>query len=133
MTKVNKHTGEFEIRMGGRLFTGVFDWHALSELETAFGSPSELAKVLKPGGDALSRAKFLAIALKQRHPEVTAEKILEWRPPLFAMLATLDAALNAAYFGPDEAQGGAEKGDGADGEDKDAGEPTSKKAKSSRR
>jgi len=91
---MNPVTGEKSIKIIGQDYTLRFTWRALSEIETQHGdspnlfNPAVLAHVASCG-------------LRDRHPEMTVEKIMDLSPPLAPFVRDVQQALQWAYFGPD--------------------------------
>lgn len=101
----NPYTGEVQIEIAKKKRTIVFDFHALSALHSQFademrGGYIDVMKI----NDPVKLAGVLAIGLKEKHPDMTAEAIMEARPPLAFVKAQLDKALAYAYFGADIVQ-----------------------------
>lgn len=97
----NKYTGEFTVKIGKTDYSLVYDWEALGQIQTEFGSNAV--------GDIFSStpqvvAQILAIGLKKKHPEMSAEKIISISPPIKLMAKAIDTAILYANWGPDEAE-----------------------------
>ena len=89
---MNPITGEKLITISGAPYTLRFTWRALAEIEAAFGENPNLLN-----------AEVLAFAasagLRDKHPEMTKERIMELSPPLVPFAATVQEAMRWAYFG----------------------------------
>jgi len=84
--------GEYEVRIAGEEYILRYDWSALAEVEAKHGQDPNLfsPEVV---------ASVAAFGLKKRHPEMTAEKIVQLSPPLVPFAASVQKALQWAYFG----------------------------------
>ena len=89
---MNPVTGEKLIEIGGQKCVLKFTWKALAEIEAKFGENPNLfnAGVL---------SKVAAAGLRDRQPEMTAEKIMEISPPLVPFAHAIQTAMQWAYFG----------------------------------
>jgi hypothetical protein len=92
---MNKVTGEKIIEIGGERYVMRFTWRVLSELEQKYGDKPNLF-------DPVVIADFAAGGMRKKHPEMTAEKIMELSPPLIPCANAVQEALKWAYFGPGE-------------------------------
>jgi hypothetical protein len=102
---INKITGEQGVEIGGREYVLRYDWQALSDVEQAHGGEPNLF-------DPAIVASVASFGLRKRHPEMTADKIMELSPPLVPFAQAVQAALQWSYFGPDavpDAQGAKKK------------------------
>jgi len=91
---MNQITGEKIITINGDKYYLRFTWKALSEIETKFGDSPNLfnAEVV---------SNIAAIGMREKHPDITAEKIMELSPPLMPFARDIQQALQWAYFGPE--------------------------------
>jgi len=89
---MNRITGERTIDINGQGYTMRFTWRALAEVEAEYGDNPDL---FKP--DVL--AKVTAAGLKDKYPDMTAERIMELSPPLMPLCAAIREAIQWAYFG----------------------------------
>lgn len=89
MSAVN---GEYEVEIGGEKCILRYDWSALAEVEGKHGQDPNLfsPEVV---------ASVAAFGLKRRHPEMTAEHIIEISPPLIPFAQAVQKALQWAYLG----------------------------------
>jgi len=89
---MNPITGEKIIKINGHDYVMRFNWRALAEIEAKYG---DTPNFFNP--EVLA---FLAAAgLRERHPEMTAEKITELSPPLVLFSVAVQEALKWAYVG----------------------------------
>lgn len=89
---MNPITGEYQIEIGGNIYWLRFTWRAISEIEAKYGEKPNLF-------DPEVIAYIAAAGLKAKHPEMTAEKILDLSPPLVPFAQAIQQALQWAYFG----------------------------------
>jgi hypothetical protein len=91
---MNPITGEKEIDIAGEKYILRFDWKALAEIEQRYGDSPNLfnAEVV---------SEVAAAGLRMRHPEMTAQKVMELSPPLVPLAHAVQQALQWAYFGPE--------------------------------
>jgi hypothetical protein len=89
---MNPVTGEKIVTIQGRAYTVRYTWRALAEIEAAYGDSPNLfnAEVL---------AKVAAAGMKEKHPDITAEGIMDLSPPLVPFARDIQQALQWAYFG----------------------------------
>lgn len=99
---LNKITGHAEVDICGAKYTIRFDWGCLAEISERFG---EGPNMFNP--DIL--AKIAAIGMKKYHPDMTADKIKEFSPPLVKFAKEVQEALHWAYFGPESIEQQEEK------------------------
>lgn len=92
---MNPVTGEKIIDIEGRKYVLRFTWRVLSEIEQKYGDKPNLF-------DPEIIAFVGAAGLRARHPEITAEWILDTSPPLVPFAGAVQEALQWAYFGPDK-------------------------------
>jgi len=94
-----KITGEKIVEINGERYTLRFTWRALSEIEEKFGQNPNMF-------DPEVVAAMAEAGFKEKHPDLTAEKILELSPPLIPFAKAVQDAFKYAYFGnepmPDE-------------------------------
>jgi hypothetical protein len=92
---MNPVTGEKAIRIAGVDYVMRFTWRALAEVEAKHGdspnlfNPEVVASVASAG-------------MRDRHPEMTAERIMDLSPPLVPFAHSVQEALKWAYLGPME-------------------------------
>ena len=108
---MNPVTGEKAVIIGGQSCTMRFTWRALAEIESRFGDNPNLfnAEVV---------AAVAAAGLRDRHPDMTADRIMDLSPPLIPFARDVQQALRWAYFGPEdvpEGSTGVKKNRRADG------------------
>jgi len=89
---MNSVTGEKQIDICGQKYVLRFSWKALSEIERRYGDKPNLF-------DAEVIANVAAAGLRERHPEMTAERIMDLSPPLVPLAQAIQQALQWAYFG----------------------------------
>jgi len=83
-----------EIRLRGQTYALRFTWDSLAAIEEAHGENPNLFSV-----DIVS--SVAAIGFKEKHPELTAERIKAISPPLLPFAQSVQKALQWAYFGPE--------------------------------
>jgi hypothetical protein len=91
---MNKITGEKIITINGQDYVLRFTWKALAEVGTKYGDTPNLF-------NAEIVANVAAAGLRERHQEMTAEKIMELSPPLVPFARDVQMALQWGYFGAD--------------------------------
>ena len=91
------HTGEYKYKIGDDEFVLVYDWRALSRVQTTYGH-DVFRNIFKLPADV---ADILLIGMKTHHPEMTKDRVLDLSPPLFTAIKAIDKALTFSYFGPD--------------------------------
>lgn len=91
---MNPVTGEKEIEIAEDKYILRFDWKALSEIEQKYGEKPNMF-------DAEVVAGVAATGLRGKHPDMTAERIMELSPPLVPFAHAVQQALQWAYFGPE--------------------------------
>lgn len=89
---MNKITGENETTIKGKSYSLRFTWKALSEVEQIHGDNPNL---FKPE----IIASVASIAMREKHPEMTPEIIMELSPPLMPFVKVVQDAIQWAYFG----------------------------------
>jgi hypothetical protein len=85
---MNPITGEKIITINGERL-------AIAEIEARYGDVPDL---FKPE----TVADVAAAGLREKHPEYTAERIMELSPPLVPLARDVQLALRWAYFGAEE-------------------------------
>lgn len=90
---MNTLSGETEISLDGKLYILRFPWTSLAAVIEQYGEDPNLF-------DVKTLASVTAEGLRARYPEMTAERILKISPPLIPTGMAVQAALNAAFFGP---------------------------------
>lgn len=91
---MNILTGEKMVHIGGHDYVLKFTWRALSEIEQKYGDSPNLF-------DPDVIAVIAAIGLRDRHPEMTTERIMDLSPPLVPFAKAVQTAIQWAYFGPE--------------------------------
>ena len=89
---MNRITGERTVDINGQGYVMRFTWRALAEIEADYGDNPNL---FKP--EVL--AKVTAAGLREKHPDMTAERIMELSPPLMPLCVAVREAIQWAYFG----------------------------------
>lgn len=89
---MNPINGEKAIEINGVTYALRYTWKALAEVEGKYGDNPNLfnTEVL---------ANVASAGLKDRHPEMTAERIMELSPPLMPFARDVQTAIQWAYFG----------------------------------
>jgi len=89
---MNPVTGEKIITINGQAYTLRFTWRALSEIEAKYGDSPNLfnTEVL---------AAVAASGFRDKHPDMTAERIMELSPPVMPFCVAVREAIQWAYFG----------------------------------
>lgn len=89
---MNPITGEKIITINGQAYTLRFTWRALSEIEAKYGDSPNLfnTEVL---------AVVAASGFRDKHPDLTAERIMELSPPVMPFCVAVKEAIQWAYFG----------------------------------
>lgn len=85
-------TGERIIEINGERHVMRFDWRALSEIESKYGDNPNLF-------NPQTVAEVAAAGLRNRHPAMTADRIMELSPPLIPFAQAVQQAIQWAYFG----------------------------------
>lgn len=98
---MNPLTGEKQVIINGNKYTLRFTWRAIAEIRQKYGDDPNMY-------NPEAVACICAAGMRERHPEMTAERIMELSPPLFPLVSDLQEALQWAYFGaqaiPEESQ-----------------------------
>lgn len=91
---MNPVTGEKIIAINGQDYTLRFTWRALSEIETKHGESPNLfnPEVV---------AHVASCGMRDRHPEMTPDRIMDLSPPLAPFVRDVQQAMQWAYFGPE--------------------------------
>ncbi len=89
---MNPITGEKIININGIDYVMRFTWRGLSEIEHKYGDNPNLF-------DPETIANVAAIGLRDRHEEMTAERIMDLSPPLIPFAKSVQMAIQWAYFG----------------------------------
>jgi len=89
---MNRITGEKKVMLGGQGYVMRFTWRALAEIEAKYGDNPNLfnAEVL---------SQVASAGLRDNHPEMTPEKIMDMSPPLMPFCVAVKEAIQWAYFG----------------------------------
>lgn len=93
---MNRITGEKIIQIQGKPHVLRFTWRAVAEVTKKYGDNPNLF-------DPEVIASVAAAGLRDRHPDMTAERIMEISPPLVPFAKDVQEALTWAYFGAEEA------------------------------
>jgi hypothetical protein len=88
-------TGMKQIVINGKSYYLRFTWAALSEVAGKYGDNPNLF-------DPETVAFVASAGMRERHPEMTPEKIMELSPPLYPFTNDVQQALKWAYFGSDK-------------------------------
>jgi hypothetical protein len=90
----NPVTGERQVSINGKQYALRFTWAALAEIEQKHGENPSLfnPEVL---------ASVAASGFVHRHPELTAEAIMELSPPIVPFAVAVQEAIRWANFGPE--------------------------------
>jgi hypothetical protein len=96
---MNNYTGEKTIVLGGKDYTICFDWRAISRVHSECGM-AVLGDLLRASPEAIG--VVLEAGLAKYHPEFKKEHLFDITPPLIPIVKAIDAAIHAAYFGPDD-------------------------------
>lgn len=89
---MNPLTGDKLTHINGVPFTIRFTWKALAEVEHKYGDNPNLF-------DAETVAFVASAGMREKHPDMTAEKIMTLSPPLIPFARDVQEALQWAYFG----------------------------------
>jgi len=89
---MNPVTGEKEVTMGGQRYVLRFTWRALAEIEKKHGEHPDMF-------DPETVASVAAAGMRERHPDMTSERIMDLSPPLVPFARAVQEALAWAYFG----------------------------------
>lgn len=92
---MNRITGEKKVIINGQGYTLRFSWRALSEIETKYGDNPNLFNT-----DVL--AHVAAAGFRDKHPDLTAERIMDLSPPVMPFCAAVKEAIQWAYFGAEQ-------------------------------
>ncbi len=92
-------TGAKNTKINGQSYSLRFSWAALAEVAQEYGESPDLfdPKVLAFVGSA---------GLREKHPEMTTERLIEMSPPLVPFANDVQQALTWAYFGDKTPIGG---------------------------
>jgi hypothetical protein len=89
---MNPVTGEKIVTIGGESLTMRFTWKALAEISAKYGDNPNLF-------EPETVAYVGSAGLREHHPEMTQEKIMQLSPPLIPFAKDVQTALQWAYFG----------------------------------
>ncbi|WP_137387966.1 GTA-gp10 family protein [Rhodoligotrophos defluvii] len=97
----NPYRGEVVVSLDGEPHLVRFSWHAIAALQARYGQgfAATVSQALA-SYDVATMAEVLAIGLAERHPEMTADKIMASSPPMVTVAAKVTEALNLAFHGP---------------------------------
>ena len=98
---MNKYKGEFDIILGGKPHTLVYDWEAIAAMKSIHPDENVIS-TLYADKDTHLLSKIVAIGLKKYHPDMTAEQVFKLSPAVIPTIQKVDQALLIAYVGPDE-------------------------------
>jgi len=85
-------TGMKRIDIDGKSYSLRYTWAALAEVAEKYGDSPNLF-------DPETVAFVGSAGLRERHPEMTPEKLMELSPPLIPFANDVQQALQYAYFG----------------------------------
>lgn len=88
-------TGEKITKINGKSYRLRFMWAALAEVAGKYGDNPNLF-------EPETVAFVGAAGMRENHPEMTQEKIMELSPPLIPFANDVQQALTWAYFGSDK-------------------------------
>lgn len=94
---MNKYRGEQILTIGDQELTLVYDWAALSRIRSEMDLAAQERAL---SGEMGPLSEVVAAGLARYHPEWTAAKVFDASPPLMPTIRAVEAALNAAYYGP---------------------------------
>ncbi len=89
---MNPLTGEKIIQIQGKPHVLRYTWRAVAEVTRKYGDNPNLF-------DPEIIANVAAAGLREKHPDMTAERIMEISPPLVPFAKDVQEALTWAYFG----------------------------------
>lgn len=93
---MNKITGEKIIKIAGQDYILRYTWRAIAEITQKYGD--------NPNLFSTETIAYIASAgMREKHPEMMPERIMELSPPLIPFAQAVQAALTWAYFGIEEA------------------------------
>jgi hypothetical protein len=94
----NKYSGEVPIEIGGRDYTLVFTNRAIGDLETELGQA--WTQEIRDGMAIETLVRVVTIGLRHRHPEMTADMVMDSLMPRVPATLALFQALRYAGWGP---------------------------------
>lgn len=98
---MNKHKGETAVEIDGEELTVVYDWEALANLSSVYGTNFDRIIVAALDGyDLKVIADVLAYGLAKHHPDWDADRIMKASPPVIPMTGVIMEAFNRAFWGP---------------------------------
>jgi hypothetical protein len=89
---MNPITGHKQVDINGKLYTLRFTWAAMAEIEQKWGEAPNLF-------DPAVLAGVAAAGFRDKHPELTAEKLMELSPPIAPFVQSVQEAIRWACFG----------------------------------
>lgn len=89
---MNPVVGEKQIEIGGDIYILKFTWKALAEIEHKYGDNPNML-------DPSIAAGVAEAGLRDRYPDMTAERIESISPPFIPFANAINQALQYAYFG----------------------------------
>lgn len=89
---MNPVTGEKTVTINGTAYTLRFPWRALAEIEAMYGDNPNLFK-------AEILAAVASTGLRDKHPDMTPERIMDLSPPLIPFAREVQEVMRWAYFG----------------------------------
>lgn len=95
---MNRYTGDMPVEVDGQRLTLAYTWTAIARIRSELGDDGQ-ARAL--AGDLPSLAAMVSIGLAQHHPEWDMARIHAASPPIIPTMRAVEAALEAAWFGPD--------------------------------
>jgi len=106
----NQYTGEYQLKLGGQDYTIKFSWRALGDLKTLY--PQMGVQEMLQSMNPYIIADMIVCGAKEKHPELTQDKVLDLDIPIIPVVEVLDEAITAAYLGPDKAKEATEEAHG---------------------
>ncbi|OAN53896.1 hypothetical protein A6A04_13470 [Paramagnetospirillum marisnigri] len=97
MMVANPYTGDAPITVDGQRLTLCFDWAALARIRSELGAEGQAMAL---SGDLAALADMVAIGLSRHHPDWDDQRVFAASPPVNPSVDAVQAALVAAYFGP---------------------------------
>jgi hypothetical protein len=97
----NKYTGEVECQIGEQKGILLFDWAAMSVVQSVL-TQQDLDNLVTVPADKL--AECLAAGFKAKSPDITKEVIMEASPPIMYVCERFDRAMLYALHGPEDAR-----------------------------
>lgn len=102
MTVKDKINGRHVIYIYGQPYVLRYTWGAIAEVLEKYGEKPNFL-------DPRNLASIAAIGMREHHPDMTEDKIMQISPPLIPFARSVQDALHYAYFGPEQAPAEAEE------------------------